>query len=314
MIRDLHGRKEGKLMKYLCVDIGGSSMKYCLMSEKTEILDKGKTSLKEASSVSDMVSVIKRQYEEYGRPEGGIAISYCGELDASTGLLYNGGSYPFMASCNLKDILEKECQTKASIENDGNCAAIAELSSGSLKDCRNAFVLIVGTGLAGAVINDRTLYHGIHNYSGFLSFLAADLSKPFSLNNIAARITSANYLCRTYEQEKGLKDQIDGELFFKYIDKNDHTAKKILEQYAQNLANVIFNVQLLLDVEKISVGGGVSIQDTFQKELKKAYAKIYETTPLQYINPPKAELTFCTYHNDANLIGALIHHMEEMKQ
>ena len=142
-IRDLHGRKEGKPMKYLCVDIGGSSMKYCLMSEKAEILEKGKTSLKEVSSVSDMVSVIRRQYEEYGKPEGGIAISYCGELDASTGLLYNGGSYPFMASCNLKDILEKECQTKASVENDGNCAAIAELASGSLKDCRNAFVLLV---------------------------------------------------------------------------------------------------------------------------------------------------------------------------
>ena len=105
-IRDLHGRKEGKPMKYLCVDIGGSSMKYCLMSEKAEILEKGKTSLKEVSSVSDMVSVIRRQYEEYGKPEGGIAISYCGELDASTGLLYNGGSYPFMASCNLKDILQ----------------------------------------------------------------------------------------------------------------------------------------------------------------------------------------------------------------
>ena len=297
-------------MKYLCVDIGGSSMKYCLMSEETEILDKGKASLKGVSSPSEMAAAIQKQYEAYGRPEGGIAISYCGELDASTGYLYSGGSYPFMASCNLREEVEKVCGTRVSVENDGNCAAIAELTSGSLKGCTSAFALIVGTGLAGAVIMDKALYHGIHSYSGFLSFMTADLTRPFSVENIAARVTSANYLGRAYEAENNLDEQIDGIQFFSRLRDGDETAKTILKRYSQTLANVIFNVQLLLDVEKISVGGGISIEPAFQEELQKAYDRIYQTTPLQYINPPKAELTFCRYHNDANLIGALMHHKE----
>ena len=313
MIPELQFRTEGEYMKYLCVDIGGSAMKYCLMTEEGEILEKGKASLNGISSPSEMVSAIKKQFEAYGRPEGGIAISYCGELDASTGYLYSGGSYPFMASFNLRTALEKACNTKVSIENDGNCAAIAELHSGSLKDCSSAFALIVGTGLAGAVIVNRALYHGIHSYSGFLSFMTADLNKPFSTKNIAASITSANYLCRAYEAENNLNEQIDGIEFFSRLNRGDEKAKAILEHYARTLANVIFNIQLLLDVEKISVGGGISVQPAFQEELQKAYQKIYLTTPLQYINPPQAELTFCKYYNDANLIGAYIHHKEMNK-
>ena len=298
------------MMQYLCIDFGGSSLKYSLMNSEDEFIDKGMLSLDDVKTVSGMVDVIRKLYDRYERPDGGIAISYCGELDPEKGCLLNGGSYPFMAGCNLKEETEKACNTRVSIENDGNCAAIAELHKGSLKGCRNAFALIIGTGIAGAVIINGSLYHGSHNYSGLMSFCTADISRQFSLDNIAAKQTSANYLGCSYTKEVELEEKINGKQFFDYLKNNDQTAKEVLDKYTVALANVIYNVQLLLDVERITIGGGISVEPLFQQELKESYDRIYDITPLQYIKPPKAELVFCKYHNDANMLGALLHHKE----
>lgn len=295
-------------MNYLCVDIGGSSMKYALMNEDAAIREKGRRELDDVKTSEGMLAAINSLYEESGRPEGGIAVSYCGELNAESGLLYNGGSYPFMAGHNLKEELQDYCHTQVSVENDGNCAAFAELYQGNLTDCANAAVLIVGTGLAGALIFDHKLYRGTNHYAGLLSFMTVQISVPFSLNNMAARAVSANYLASAYMQENPSAEQMDGIRFFELAEEGDKTALDILERYCTNLANVVFNTQLMLDVEKICIGGGISVQPLFRRTLKEAYDNIYSITPLQYINPPKTDLVFCRECNDANLIGALYHH------
>lgn len=300
-------------MNYLCVDIGGSSMKYALMNEDAAINEKGRRELNNVETCEGMLAAINSLYEESGRPEGGIAVSYCGELNADSGLLYNGGSYPFMAKHNLKEELQNICKASVSVENDGNCAAIAEMYQGNLTECANAAVLIVGTGLAGALIFDHKLYRGTNHYAGLLSFMTAEISSPFSLNNMAARAVSANYLSSTYMQGKPSAKQMDGISFFKLVEEGDETALDILERYCTNLANVVFNTQQMLDVEKICIGGGISVQPLFREKLREAYEKIYSITPLQYINPPKTDLVFCKDCNDANLIGALYHHMNGRK-
>lgn len=296
-------------MNYLCVDIGGSSMKYGLLNHTAEILEKGSRSLGHVKSAAEMLEAIRSLYEETGRPEGGIAVSYCGELNSATGYLFNGGSYPFMAEHNLKEDLEALCHTSVSVENDGNCAAAAEMYSGNLQNCSNAAVLIVGTGLAGALIFDHKLYRGTNYYAGLLSFMTAEINKDFSLDNMAARAVSANYLSSSYMQGKPDEEKMDGIRFFGLVNSGDETAMHVLERYCTNLANVVFNTQLMLDLEKICIGGGISVQPLFREKLKEAYEKIYTITPLQYINPPKADLVFCADCNDANLIGALYHHM-----
>lgn len=296
-----------KEITYFCIDIGGSSIKYALMDSDFVFIKKGKRLLDDISSYAQMISLIHDLYESHGHPSGGIAVSYCGELDSQKGYLYNGGSFPFMAHRNFKEDLEITCNTKVNLENDGNCAAKAEVRSGSLMNTENAVVIIVGTGLAGSIVINRKIYNGSHNYAGFFSFLIKNIDKPFSISNIAARSGSANYL---YDSYVSMTDKIDGESFFELIDINDTRAKEILEDYCSNLANLLFNLQIVLDVEKLCIGGGISVQKAFRIKLVEAYNKIYQLTPLHAINPAKAEVCFCKYHNDANLIGALIHHLE----
>lgn len=46
------------------------------------------------------------------------------------------------------------------IENDGNCAALAEMNFGAGKDCRDFYMITLGTGTGGAIIHNRELIRG----------------------------------------------------------------------------------------------------------------------------------------------------------
>ena len=51
------------------------------------------------------------------------------------------------------------------IENDANCAGLAEIYEGAAKGKRSAFV-VIGTGIGGAIFRNGELYKGAHLYGG----------------------------------------------------------------------------------------------------------------------------------------------------
>ena len=84
----------------------------------------------------------------------------------------------------------------------------------------------------------------------------------------------------------------------------------MFKKYCNQLAKVIFNIDYVLDLDKVAIGGGISAQpivietlnESF-KELRRKYRDdIYDL-----------KIVACQYFNDANLIGALYHHLKEEK-
>lgn len=59
---------------------------------------------------------------------------------------------------SLAQQLASRTGAPVSVENDAKCAAMAELCAGSLQSCRTAAVIILGTGVGGALIQDGKLY------------------------------------------------------------------------------------------------------------------------------------------------------------
>ena len=168
-------QEEGaKSMEYLVVDVGGSAIKYAVMDDSFSIKGQG-TRGGRPDSHDAFVDAICDLYAQASAPQGGIAISYCGEVDEALGEVLAGGSYQYNAGTNLKSELEGRLVCPVSIENDGNCAALAELAAGSLRGRRNAVVIVVGTGLGGGIIIDDKVYHGSHKFSGGFSLLTTSL-------------------------------------------------------------------------------------------------------------------------------------------
>ena len=132
------------MKRYLVLDIGGSSIKYSIMTEKAEFLEKGNvTTPKE--KLEEFVETIGCLYDKYKEEISGIAISMPGIIDSEKGYAYTGGSLLYNNNKEIVKILKKRCPVNITIENDGKCAALAEVWKGTLKDCNDGIVIVLGT-------------------------------------------------------------------------------------------------------------------------------------------------------------------------
>jgi glucokinase len=88
-----------------------------------------------------------------------IGISTGGDVDAANGrIAYATPLLPGWAGLDLRAKFQRELHVPVCVENDGNCAALAEAMSGAAQGCSHALTIIVGTGIgAGYVVHGQLL-------------------------------------------------------------------------------------------------------------------------------------------------------------
>jgi predicted NBD/HSP70 family sugar kinase len=141
-------------MNYAVVDVGGTFIKYAVMTAEGEFLQKGKIPT-ETQDLNLFLESIANIYREAAADQGdiaGVALSMPGFLDVETGYAYNGGGVRCVKEINLIEALRERIPVPVTMENDARCAALAELWHGNLAGCRNAAAVILGTGVGGGII------------------------------------------------------------------------------------------------------------------------------------------------------------------
>lgn len=142
-------------MKVLAVDIGGTFIKYAVMTKDMDVLSKGKVPTPQEGR-GQLIEAIGRVYD--ANPDvDGIAISMPGIIDSENGYCVMGGALGYNDGFYLREQLGRRCPVKIHMENDAKCAAMAEAAAGSLRDVEDGFVLIFGTMIGGAFIKGRRL-------------------------------------------------------------------------------------------------------------------------------------------------------------
>ena len=290
-------------MKYLVLDVGGTAIKYALMIEKLEFLEKGKIKTPR-DSIENFIDNIGNIYDKYKNDIEGMALSIPGVLDSDTGYMYTGGSLEYNTDKNMLKVLGERCKTKIAIENDGKCAALAELWKGNLQECENGVVILLGTGVGGGIIKDKKLYKGKHFFAGEFSFIAGNIN-VMSNNDKEwwGSLNGLDGLLDDFAKVKNLnRNEIDGIKFFEYANNDDKDALEILNKFTYKTALAIINLQCILDADKYLIGGGISEQDILIKYIKKNIDDYH--SQFEYF-VPKPVVDRCKFRNDSNLIGAL---------
>ena len=77
-------------MKYLVFDVGGSAIKYSIMTEDAEFIITGKVKIP-TDSFENFRETIGSIYDEYKDDIQGIAMSMPGIIDSDNGYAYTGG-------------------------------------------------------------------------------------------------------------------------------------------------------------------------------------------------------------------------------
>jgi predicted NBD/HSP70 family sugar kinase len=195
------------------------------------------------------------------------------------------------------------------LDNDGKCAAMAELWKGSLQGIDHGVVLTLGTGIGGGIIANGKLLRGYNFAAGELSLLPTTILDGQEMN-FWANINATSGLTRPYEARKGLTPKsISGKAFFEALSQNDKDAQEVLEIFGRNFANGLFAIQAVLDTQRVAIGGGISAQDVLIDTIRAKVDDFFSQH--QGIPQQKMEIVRCAFGNDSNLIGALYHHLYE---
>lgn len=310
---------------YLVFDVGATYVKYAWMTTEGVIEEKGKipTKSKPEDGVQDFVDSLAGIYEQYkkkGTVEG-IAMGLPGQIDVDNGIVYGGGGIRYMHNIALQKLMSQRCDNvPVSLENDGKCAALAEVWMGNAKDVKDACVLVFGTGIGGAIIKDRKVHRGKRMQAGEVSFMIdskmtrEDLPKIYCLEKLAmyeamdkvpfnwSARASTGAACYWLSKMKHLPvEEVTGERIYQWIREGDEEAKEIMEEMYFSIAKQCCNLFVTFDPEVILIGGGISAEPAFIEGIKR-YVEQLKRLSIIY---DEIKIDVCKYRNDSNLLGAL---------
>lgn len=290
--------------QYLVIDVGGTAIKYAMMDENATILSQGDTPTPHENfegfleTLDTIVLPVKDEIK-------GIAMSMPGRIDNQKGFAYTGGALTYVHQTPVADILSERYNLKVTIENDGKCAALAEAWIGNLSDVNSGVVVILGTGIGGGIVLDKKVWRGFNGAAGELSAVPGDFRNAFEMQNCWAFMNGVMGLVIPYATAKNIPvPEMNGKIFFADLLNGDEVAKQVFESFIQTMLAGIINIQAVLDVEKICIGGGISAQDILIETIQNAVKGYFQAAAgkLPVMEP---QIDRCKFRNDANLIGAL---------
>ena len=294
---------------YLGIDVGGTNIKYALMDRDGSILEKGEMPTP-MDGLEVYLETLVSVRELFPQAEA-LVMSAPGRIVAERGYFYTGGSLTYVHETDLAALLADRIGIPFTAENDAKCAALAELWKGSMRGVKNGVVMTLGTGVGGAVILDGKIHRGPSGAAGEFSWMASDITGRYTFPGIWGLRGGAGGLTRRYETCLCLEEgSVNGRIFFERLNAGDPDAAAALDEYAGGLVSGILTLQAVLDVDRFSIGGGISRQPALiaavGRKLDEAWEELGAMMPMR-----RPEITACTFGNDANLIGALYHYLTQ---
>ncbi len=300
-------------MNYLTIDVGGTNIKYALMDAEAEILEKGEIPTP-YDGLDVFVDTLVSIYEKYPDVEA-LAMSVPGKIDSKKGYMYTSGALKYCDNVHLSQVLEERIHIPVCLENDAKCAALAELWKGSLQEYENAAVIVLGTGIGGAIIIDGKLYRGKTFAAGEFSGIPVHWDQPYKAEgNVGwAFVNGVSALMKEYAKAKEVDpSEVNGRIFFAAANEGGELEISLLDAFCDTLVTGMYAMQLILDTEVYAIGGGISQQPLLMARLQHACDVHASKMSANSVTHP-VRIVPCTFHNDSNMIGALYHYLYEIK-
>ncbi len=292
------------------IDVGGSHIGLGILGSNNELLYKNEKDYpyrREDMSnlvVKTILELIKKAIEEnklnLSKLES-IGVAIPGTV--SEGTIVRAENLG-IENLNLKKEIKKEFDIPIFLQNDANCAAIAEQKLGSLKGYDDSIFLIIGTGVGGAVILNGKLLKP-KRFSGF------EIGHMV-ISQDGERCNCGRIGCfETYGSIKRFKEKLrkefnlpdtDGENIGEFINQNIKNEKleSMINKYIDDLNVGITNLINLFEPEAISIGGSFA----FYKVLfEKLVERIQEKNEL-FNKESMPKFVVAKFKNDAGIIGA----------
>lgn len=280
-------------MAIAAFDVGGTSVKYGLWKGE-EISAKG--SFPTPATWEEMKTELKKVFQQFSAQEkiDGVGFSFPGAVDVERGVIEGISAVPYIHHFPIQAELEKEWHVPVKMENDANCAALAEVWRGAASQVQHALFVVVGTGIGGAVIVNRELVKGMNLFGGEFGCMLLDGE------NILSMLGSPYQAARRYSSQAG--EEVDGRELFRRADNGDMLAQQEVDIFQNALAQGIHNLLVCFNPELLIIGGAISEREELLDQLTW---KVEHLLRISRATDVEVRIVPCQFRNDANLIGAV---------
>lgn len=215
-----------------------------------------------------------------------IGIGAPGPIYYEKGIVVGAPNLPGWKRVNLKKILEKEFKVPVFVDNDANCAALAEAWFGAGKFVKHFIYMTISTGIGGGIIINKKLYRGAIGSAGELGHMILDPNGPrcgCGKRGCLEALASGSAL-----KKKTGMDAIAVELAARQGDKK---ALAAIQEAAHYLAIGIADLVNIFNPERVIIGGGLSnMRELLFIPLKRDFKKYALTLPAKSVKIVRAKL------------------------
>lgn len=283
-------------MAVIIFDFGGTSVKYGVWAQN-ELGQNG--SFKTPATWEEMQKQLYATFTQLKSAVSdvqGVALSLPGVVDNEKGEIRGLSAIPYIHNFPIKAAFsELFDHLPIAMENDANCAALAELWLGSASDVNSAMVIALGTGVGGSVIMNRQLVRGRNLVGGEFGFMQMTPEETWS--KIGTVVTAV----QRYNDQSG-EAAINGTELFDRADAGDELAQKEVEKFYHYNAIGLYNLISSFNPDRIILAGGVSARPDLADILIHRVTNLLKWAGL---SEPTVDIQTSRFSNDANLIGAV---------
>ena len=280
-------------MNILAIDIGGTMIKYGLVSSDGEILSTDKIETEAEKGLENILNKIDNIFKRYKENNPvGIAVSGTGQINGIIGKVIGGNPIiPNWIGTNLVKILEKKYNLPIVLENDVNCVALGEKWIGAGKNLKNFICLTIGTGIGGGIILNNQLFRGEN-------FVAGEFGHILIKKGEFEQFASTTALIRLVKERTG--KTLNGKEIFDLEKKEIVEYQEVISEWIENLTDGLSSIIYCFNPANIILGGGVIEQG--EALINRVKNSLFKKIGLQF--KEKLNIIQAKLGNNAGMIGA----------
>ncbi|MFC3928456.1 ROK family protein [Streptococcus caprae] len=284
---------------YVAIDIGGTSIKYGLVDSQDQIIEDHEIPTEAHLGGPHILEKVKGIVSSYvDKAPKGIGISSAGMVDPDEGgIFYAGPQIPNYAGTQFKKELEATFGIPCEIENDVNCAGLAEVISGSGVNSQVAVCLTVGTGIGGCLVIDNKVFHGFSNSACEVGYLHLP---DGAFQDLASTTALVHYVADLHGDDPA---DWNGRRIFAEATEGNKLCIQGIDRMVGYLGQGIANICYVANPEVVILGGGIMGQEAILRPRIQQALKDGLVPSLA----DKTTLVFAKHRNTAGMLGAYYH-------
>jgi glucokinase len=307
------------------VDMGATTIKAGLVDKSGEIHAQATVDTKAdrgpAAVVKQLTFAIRELLGRCKQTEvAGVGIGSPGVVNIEAGTVSHPPNFTDWGDIALPRLLRKNIPLPVYIENDANCAAIAEARYGAGIEYKDFLFVIWGTGVGGGVILNRKIYRGPYGGAGEIGHVSVDYNgRKCNCGNygcVEAYIGQRYLSARTKEileaadpdrapskivtLVEGRLNKIEPAIISMAAEQGDPLATEILEEAGLLMGSALASILNVLDIRIVVIGGGISAAPQF------VFNTIEQTLRRRVLKPHRdgVHVLRAKLGNPAGIVGA----------